>query len=212
MSDALEQLMTRQGDKVRAILNMLVEAPYFYKEDNENLFYFLNRHKRSFERFFKNYYGWTLHLDAKCARVYKDRWYNKAITPANQDVFNFSKRDEAIAFMILLEFFEHQIDEQAMSVDDKDNLAFRYGDLLEYTQRRFNELFGEEAYSGEQIRGKVLRAVMPKLERYRFIAKVPVPPDEIIGDDDTIYEALPALYHYNTNALSRSIAQAGEES
>ena len=210
MSDTLEQLMARQGDKVREVLNLLIEAPYFYKEDKENLFFFLNRHKRAFERFFKNFYGWTLHMDAKCARVYKDRWYNTKITPANRDIFTFTKRDEAIAFMILLEFFEHQIDEQAMSVDEKENLKFRYGDLLEYAQRRFNELF-ENSYSGEQVRARALRPIMPKLERYRFIAKVAVPPDEIIGDDDTIYEALPALYHYNTNALSRPITQAEEE-
>ncbi len=212
MSDTLEQLAARHGDKVRDLLNYLVESPYFYKTDNETLFYFLNRHKRVFEKFYEQLYGWKLHLDGKCARVYKDQWHNKAITPANRDIFDFTRRDEAIAFMALLEFFEKQIDEQAMSVDEKQNLRFRYGDLLEYTHRRFHELFGSDTkYTGEYVRARALGPIMPKLERFRFLDKVPVPPDEMVGGDDTIYEALPALYHYNTTALSQYIANAEKD-
>lgn len=213
MSDSLDQLALRHGDKVRELLNVLVEAPYFYKTDNEPLFYFLNRHKRVFEKFYDQFYGWKLYLDGKCARVYKDQWYNRKITPANRDLFDFTRRDEAIAFMVLLEFFEKQIDEQAMTVDEKQNLRFRYGDLLEYVHRRFMELFkDDQRYSGEYVRGRALGPIMPKLERFRFLEKVPAPPDELVGNDDTIYEALPALYHYNTNALSKFIDDGEKDS
>ncbi|CAM2011361.1 DUF2398 family protein [Acanthopleuribacter pedis] len=209
MTESLDHLMQRHRDKVQQALNLLVESPYFYKSDNELLFYFVNRHKRAFEKFFADYYDWKFFMDGKCARVYKARWYNREITPKNRDIFNFTKRDEAMAFMMLLEFFEKQIDEQAVSVEENENLMFRYGDLFEYVHRRFASLFdNDERYSGEYLRAKALGPIMPKLERYRFIKKVPVPPEDVMGEDEYLYEALPALYHFNTETLSRSLSAA----
>lgn len=150
MSESLEDLMSRNGDKVREVTNYLVESPYFYKEDNEYLFFFLRRHQKPFAKFFKSYFGWSLYIDAKCARVYKDRWYNEAIWPSHRELFTFTRRDECIGFMLLLEFFEHQIDIQGVTVDDKDNLRFRYGDLLEYTHARFQELFDDPESSARR--------------------------------------------------------------
>ena len=213
MKSSLHGLMERHGDKVREVANFLVESPYFYKTDNENLFFFLRRHQQAFGVFFKTCFGWTLHLDTKCARVYKDRWYNERITPSNRDLFNFTRRDECIAFMLLLEFFEGQIDIQGVTVDEKDNLLFRYGDLQEFVHGRFLELFdnplSRKHYSEEFIRARVLGPIMPKLERYRFLNKIPPPKDGDVSHEDTIYEALPALYHYNANRLSRGLADVG---
>ena len=112
--------------------------------------------------------------------------------------------------MILLEFFEHQLDENALTVEDPENLRFRFGDLLAYTHRRFRELIaGETAgrYSEEFVRAHVLRRVLPTLERYRLLVRLPPPPDLAVTDLDTIYEAMPALYHYNTGRLSQSVAR-----
>jgi hypothetical protein len=205
MTKGLEDLMTRSGDKVRKVLNLLVESPYFYRSDDEPHFLFLSRNKRSFESFFDTYYGWKFHMDGKCARVYKPTWHNQNITPAKRDVFDFTRRDEAMAFMMLLEFFEKQLDAQAMTVDERDNLRFRYGDLLEYVTHRFQELMQQkEQYTSEHVRSKILRVVIPQLERYRFLQKVEKSTDdEKLGDEDTLYEALPALWHFNTDALSR---------
>ena len=46
---------------------------------------------------------------------------------------------------------------------------------------------------------------MPQLEKHRFLKKIPPPRDELIGESDTIYEALPALYHYNVARLAQPL-------
>jgi hypothetical protein len=199
-------LMARQGDRVRAVLNLLLESPYFYKSDDENAFHFLRRHRSEFTRFFTDHFGWSLIMDGKCARVYKDRWYNREITESNRDFFNFSRRDECIGFMILLEFFEHQLEDNGMTVEDRDNLRFRFGDLLEFATRRFREVFpGEVKYEAEFVRAKVLRQILPVLERYRFLSRIPPPADESVSEEHTLFEALPALYHYNSAHLGRNL-------
>ncbi len=207
MEPELIRLLDRSGDRVRAVLNVMVEGPYFYSSDNQDLFFFLKRHRREFAEFFKTFYGWTLLMDSKCARVYKADWYNPSISPAARTMFNFTRRDECLAFMMLLEFYEHQLEENGMTVEDRDNLRFRFGDLLGHVHRRFAEYFPEkkDIYSEDFVRAKVLKPIMPELERYRFIKRIKPPEDLAAGDDDLIYEALPAIYHYNGSALSKVI-------
>jgi hypothetical protein len=138
--------------------------------------------------------------------VYKERWYNREITESNRDFFNFSRRDECIGFMILLEFFEHQLEDNGMTVEDRENLRFRFGDLLEFSARRFREVFaGDPKYEPEYVRAKVLRQILPVLERYRFLSRIPPPSDESVTEEQTIFEALPALYHYNSSYLGRNL-------
>jgi hypothetical protein len=194
---------------VRAVLNILVESPYFYRTDDrdEELFPFLLRYRREFTEFFKEYYDWELVFDqlprAKCARVFKRHWYNTAISEGKRQWFRFTRRDECLAFMLLLEFFEQQLESQNMSVDDAENLRFYFGDLLAYTHRRLAELYPEmtERYSMDAVR-KILREVTPELERFRLLVRVKPEAEEIIGEEQTIYEALPAIYHYNATRLS----------
>ncbi len=208
MSETWEGLLKRQEERVKAVLNLLTEAPYFYREDDENAFNFLRRHRGEFDTFFQRFFGWSLVVDGKCARVYKEKWYNSAITESNRDLFNFTRRDECLAFMMVLEFFEHQLDENSMTVEDRHNVRFCFGDLLEYCARRFREVFGEnEKYSEEAIRGRVLRRVVPVLEKYRFLRKLPPPADVTIREEQTIYEALPALYHYNSSYLNKNLEE-----
>ncbi len=197
------QLLSRNGDRVQAVLNILLESPYFYREDNETAFNFLKRHRTEFVSFFQSFFGWILVIDNKCARIYKEKWYNASITESNRDCFNFTKRDECIAFMMVLEFFEHQLDENDMSIEEKDNLRFRFGDLLEFCTRRFADLFSDnsERYSPEFIRGQVLRRIFPVLERYRFLRKLPPPQGDTVTEEQIIFEALPAMYHYNSGYL-----------
>jgi hypothetical protein len=215
-----EQLLTRQEERVRTVLNLLLEAPYFYKEDDELHFNFLRRHRREFRQFFERFFGWTLVMDGKCARIYKEKWYNRGVTESQRDLFNFTRRDECIAFMLILEFFEHQLDENSMTVEDRDYLRFTFGGLLEFCGRRFRELFRgqEEKYTDEYLRSRVLRRVMPVLDRYRFLRKIQPDKDDNIREEQTIYEALPAMYHYNSGYLNkhigeiRNIIRAGVES
>lgn len=205
MNTLLQQYPTR----VQAVLNILIESPYFYKTDAEDLFFFLRRHLKEFTTFFKTHFNWELTLDTKCARLYKPEWFNPRITPGNRDMFNFTKRDECIAFMLLLEFFEHRLETESASVEDAENLRFRFGDFLHYAHGRFQELFADQAetYSEEYVRAKALRPIMPQLEKYRFLERLAPPADEPVDYDDTIYEALPALWHYNVHRLSRPVAE-----
>jgi hypothetical protein len=128
-------------------------------------------------------------------------------------MFNFSRRDDCLAFMMLLEFFEQQLEENGMTVEDRHNLRFHFGDLLRYMHSRFQEIFPQlsERYSEEYVRAKVLKAIMPDLEKYRFIKRLQPPEDLTALREEVIYEALPALYHYNAAALSRTLPELREE-
>jgi hypothetical protein len=209
MEIGLVKLLKRSNDKVQAVLNILLESAYFYAVDDHDLFLFLRRHRREFSEFFKIFYDWILIIDPKCARVYKTNWYNRAVTPANRSLFQFTKRDECLAFMMILEFFEQQLEENGMTIEDKENLRFHFGDLLDYSHNRFHELFPEQEqrYSQEYLRSKIWKPVMPELEKYRFLTKIKVPEDLLTSGQDLIYEAMPALYHYNSAALARMIPE-----
>jgi hypothetical protein len=210
MKSDLSKLLERYSDKVTAVLNILIECPYFYIDDDEDLFYFMRRYKNEFSEFYRKYYDWEFIIDLKCARVYKNKWYNNTVKPEQRAQFKITGRDEAIAFMCLLEFFEHQLDDSAMTAMDKYNLRFRFGDLLLYCFKRFAELFEDkkEQYSEDNIRSKILRPLMPKLLQFRFLKEIR-PEENLNGlnryKNDFIYEALPALYHYNTGRLGNKI-------
>jgi hypothetical protein len=213
MEIALASLLKRSSDRVQGVLNILLESPYFYADDNQEYFLFLRRHRREFSEFFKTFYGWSLIMDGKCARVYKAEWFNRAITQSNRSLFQFTKRDECLAFMVLLEFFEQQLEENGITVEDKENLRFHFGDLLEHSHKRFLEIYpdNEKRYSQEYIRSKIWKLVMPELEKHRFIKKINPPEDIDTSEQELIYEAMPALYHYNGAALSRMIPELTKE-
>lgn len=204
----LEELMSESGQneqKVQRILNILLEAPYFYRDDDLGLFLFLSKYKRAFAGFFKKFYGWEIIVEPKCARLYKPAWYNEKVTETNWDMFNFTRRDECVAFLLLLEFFERQLQEQAVSTEDKENLRFRFGSFLEFACFRFREVFPERTafYTDEQVR-KTVRTIMPVLHKYRFLREIPCG-DEDVKDDDTIYECLPAMWLYKGERLARPV-------
>ena len=210
----LEEIMSESGQneqKVQKILNILLEAPYFYREDDLSLFLFLSKYKRAFAGFFKKFYGWELIVEFKCARLYKPAWYNEKVTEANRDMFNFTKRDECVAFLLLLEFFERELQEQSVSTDDKENLRFLFGSFLGFAGDRFREVFPARKayYTGEQVR-RIVRSIMPTLLKYRFLREIPRGEDDGEGGD-TIYECLPALWLYEGERLAASAAAAPEE-
>ena len=209
----LEEIMSESGQneqKVQKILNILLEAPYFYREDDLSLFLFLSKYKRAFAGFFKKFYGWELLVEYKCARLYKPAWYNERVTEVNRDMFNFTKRDECVAFLLLLEFFERELQEQSVSTDEKENLRFLFGSFLGFAGGRFREVFPGRAeyYTDEQVR-KTVRAIMPTLLKYRVLREVPRA-DEDGDGGDTIYECLPALWLYKGERLAASVAAASE--
>ena len=206
----IEELIGR-GDQtsqlVQRALNILMESPYFYKTDDERSFLVVQRYRQAFAAFFNKFFGWSLVIDSKCARLYKPKWHNEAITPPNRDMFGLTRRDDCIGFLLLLEFFEKESREQGVAVDDAENLRICFGDWLEHSAARFRELLPEkrELYTDEKVR-QILRSLMPTLERYRFLRKVKPSADEAVGESETIWECLPALWHYQAAQLAESFA------
>lgn len=207
MNIELDALREKHPEQVKAVLNILLESPYFYRSDNDTMYLFLRRYQQEFREFFRKYFAWELIMDEKCARIYKDSWFNEAVTPANRLQFRLGKRDECIAFMLLIEYYEKLLEENSMTVEDTGNPHFKFGDLLEHQQRRFMELFEAERdkYTAEHIRKNILSPLMPRLIKYRFIRELPRPHGLEVTRDQYIYEALPALYHYNTGRLGMPI-------
>jgi len=205
----IEELIDR-GDQtsqyVKTALNVLMESPYFYKTDDERTFLVVMRYRQAFAAFFEKFFGWTLVMDGKCARLYKPKWFNESITAPNRDMFGFTKRDECVAFLLLLEFFERECREQGVTADDRENLRFRFGDWLEHAAHRFRELLPakRESYTDEKVR-QILRGIMPAMEKYRFLAKVRPAADETVSEAEAIFECLPALWHYQAAQLAEPI-------
>ena len=212
MSENIDQLKEKDPDRVIKTLNLLLESAYFYRSDNEDMFMFLRRYQQAFRDFFRNYFGWELIMDNKCARVHKSNWVNDAITAADRMQFRLGRRDDCIAFMLLIEFYEKLLEDNSMTADELQNPCFKTGELLEFMQRRFAELFpGEkEKYTDEYLRKTILKHLMPQLLRYRFLREVPRPHGLRLAQDQLIYEALPALYHYNSGRLSTPLGEIAQ--
>ena len=207
MEMGIFELIEKNEEKVRAVLNILLESAYFYEPDSEDCFRYLYRYRREFFEFYKKFYDWDLIIDSKCARLYKGKWYNDSIKLAAREQFGFRRRDECIAFMCFLEFYEKLLEENNMTAEQKDNPMFKFGDLLFYCKKRFNELFPQsEVYTEEFIRSDILRGVMPQLEKFRFIV-LQKPDSGLVGlqKNEYIYEALPACHHYNHTRLSSAV-------
>ena len=177
MSEKMNELMEKSPDKVKGVLNILMESPYFYRFDDEELFLFLRRNEPEFREFNREWSVWELNMDDKCARVLKSEWFNKAITPANRLQFRLGKRDECIAFMLLIEFFEKTLEENSMTADEARNPMFKFGDLLEFQRQRFQELFKDdvETYTSEYVQRNILLPLMPQLVKHRFLNEEPRP-------------------------------------
>lgn len=195
--------------RVEAVLNVLTEAPFFYRDDDRDLFGFLRRNFAEFERFFVEYFGWRLVVDTRCARLYKPRWHNDALKPSQHDVFDLTKRDDCIAFLIVLEFYEHLLEERNASVDDAEPMRFEFGELFAFARSRYSELSErrreERELADDGIR-RLLRGLMPTLLRYRFLREIPPAREDRQGldPDRYLYECLPALHHYDVRVLGRT--------
>lgn len=200
------------GSRVTSVLNVLVEAPYFYREDDPDLFAFLRRHRSEFERFFRELYDWELVVDARTARLYKARWHNRALKPSQHDVFDLTRRNDCIAFLLVLEFYEQLLEQANLASDDAVSPRFTFGELFEFARARFAEELPAPPVEDE-VR-KILRGLMPALVRFRFVRELPrddAAPGDSVEDDQVLYEALPGLHHYDVRrlgpgALARAIA------
>ena len=105
-------------------------------------------------------------------------------------------------------WLERECREQGVTADDRDNLRFRFGDLLEYASSRFRALMSgkEENYTNERVR-QILKGIMPQLEKYRFLHKVKPSADDSVSEIETIFECLPAMWHYQAVELAKPVTE-----
>ena len=188
------------GPRVQAVLNLLVEAPFFYRHDDPEAFAYLRRHRAEFERFFAELFGWELLVDAATARVYKERWHNRALRPSQRDAFDPSRRLDCLGFLLTLEYYERLLEADNRGPADEPPPRFAFGELFDHARARLAAL-APGRLDDEAVR-RMLRQLMPMLERYRFVREVPRDAGEAVDDDRVLYEALPGLYHYDARRLA----------
>lgn len=193
------------GPRVTAVLNVLGESPFFYREDDPELFQFLRRSRAEFARFYEELYDWELFVDGRTARLYKERWHNRALRPSQHDVFDLTRRGDCLAFLLLLEFHATLLERHNLGGDEAQSPRFSFGELFDFARSRLGEELAAEAPGDEELR-RILRGLWPTLERYRFVREVARDEEgcaasEDLDEDRVLYEALPALHHYDLRRL-----------
>lgn len=203
--------LDRRGrDRVRAVLNVLTESTFFYKEDDADLFFFLRRNQAAFRELFENYFGWRLHLDRQCARLLKERQYNEALRPSQRALFDLRRRDECLLFALLLEFHEEEGQRQGVTPDDDRHLRFLLADFVAFAIRRCREELGQAA----PPEGRIFEATRPlfeQLEQHRFVRIVDRTHTEAGEElpagmaEHLLYEFLPGIRCYDPSLAARSV-------
>ena len=207
-----ETLRNKYPEHFIAINNILTEAAWFYKTDDPERFYELQHYESAFREFYRKNFDWELRLDAKCARLVKKKVFNPELGHSGLVEFKLQGRNEYIAFLLLIEFYEKLLSEQALSAADRENPRFLFGEYLEYTVARMRVLFPDRTdLDAEYVKKNILRPLMPKLLDYRFLRELPREAGERVEQDKVIYEALPACYHYNAGALEKNLEELRHE-
>jgi len=201
------------GDRARRVINVLLESPFFYRDDNIDLFGVLKRRRSVFSDFFEVFFGWELYVDDYVARVIKPRVFNTELKPTQRHIFRLSGRQQYVLFVLLLEFHQRQADEQNLDLDACDEVRFVLADFIDFVFRRYQEQLGDEAPSEEKILDSC-RSLFKTLENYRFIAereRSGMVAEEgkkagftLEGKDNVLYALLPGLRCYRAEAISKA--------
>jgi hypothetical protein len=198
--------------RVQQVLNVLVESPFFYPADDPELFAFLVRHQGEVARFFEESFGWQLVVEARLARLYKPRWHNEALKRSQHDAFALTRKDDCVAFLLLLDFHERLLEERGASIDDEP-LRFEMGELFAHAKGRLASIPREEgsedrlALDDDGAR-RLFRELVPQLLRYRFLREVPrEPADDAISPDRWLYECLAGLAAYDVRVLDDRVIE-----
>lgn len=192
---------------VRALLNILTEAPFFYRADDVDLFEYLRSHYDDFQQFFSHYFGWELYADRRLARVIKPRDYNQGLRPSQRDLFDLTRRDECSVFLLLVEFYEKLLRDLNISYDDDGAVRFLLADFVQYCVSRFAEELGDQRPDDRTVLD-ACRSLFPKLIKYRFVEQIE---KEDAARDETLpagmrehvmYEFLPGIHCYRPDILT----------
>ncbi|OIP34031.1 MAG: hypothetical protein AUK27_08680 [Deltaproteobacteria bacterium CG2_30_66_27] len=203
-------LEKKGAERVRAVLNVLTESTFFYREDDPDLFLFLVRNKSGVRKFVEHFFGWRLHVDRHVARLIKERQYNDRLRPTQRDIFDLRRRDECLLFAILLEFHEEEVHRQNVSPDDERPLRFLLSDFVAFALRRFREEMGEACPSEQRI-FEAVKPLFLQLDRHRFVRlvdrKAAEAGEELPAgmEEHSLYEFLPGIRCYDASQAAREI-------
>jgi hypothetical protein len=215
--------LDRRGrERVRAVLNVLTESTFFYRDDDADLFFYLRRHLSEFKELFEDYFGWRLYADRQCARLIKERHFNEALRPSQRALFDLRRRDECLLFALLLEFHEEEGQRQGVTPDDDRRLRFVLADFAGFAFRRCREELGDAAPTEARL-FEAVRPLFEQLDRHRFVRLVDKKQAEA-GDElpagmteHLLYEFLPGIRCYDPSQAARGVvlrayrSAAGEE-
>lgn len=200
------------ADNARRVINVLLESPFFYRDDDIDLFGLLRRRQSLFREFFDVFFGWELYVDPQVARLIKPKTHNPQIKPSQRHVFRIAGRHEYVLFVLLLEFHQLQADEQNVDLERESEVRFVLADFVEFVFKRYREELAEQSPQEEKILTE-MRSLFRKLELHRFIAvreTVGVVRDEgpalgftKEGASSVLYAMLPGLRCYRPEELTR---------
>lgn len=208
-----EQIDQLNIHTVRALLNVLTEAPFFYQTDDPDLFAYLRLNQEAVGHFLMRYFAWELYVDRQVARIIKPQLYNDGLKPSQRDLFDLTRRDECSVFMLLLEFYEKLLRDFNSNYDDDKRLRFLLSDFVQYCFNRFKEEL-EDGQGSERTIVEACRTLFPKLVKYRFIEqkeKAEAQKDDNLPEgmqEQVMYEFLPGIHCYRPDVLTfREIAR-----
>lgn len=178
-----------QAARTQRVLNVLCEAPFFYVEDDPELFGYMRRHRVELARFFVEAFDWQLVVDDSVAHLHKARWHNDAITKKQRGTFEPTRPGECIALIVLLDLHER------LRAEGEPRPRVSMGVLLQHASQRLTELGLGDRFDESALRG-LYRDLVPTLMRHRLVR-------ELAGHDGArTYELLPGLGLYDPRALS----------
>lgn len=200
------------GGKARRILNILLESPFFYREDDVDLFGLLRRRQSLFRDFFNEFFEWELYVDDRLARLIKSKVFNHALRPAQRHIFHLSGRLQFVVFSLLLEFHQQQADVQNIDLDREPEVRFVLADFVQFVFERYRSELGDQMPQQEELLN-AMRHVFRELQRFRLIAERerqgvvetngPTAAFTQDGMDHVLYALLPGLRCYRPEVLTR---------
>lgn len=198
-------------DKFQAVLNILTESPFFYAGDDPVRFNILRRNEAAFKKFFEKYFDWRLYVDSKMARLIKDRNHNPALRSVHRDTFRLTGRNECLLFLVLLEFYEHECNDQGYSNEDDEPLRFTYADFFAFTRRILTEQAADKVPADREI-DAAARQLLKKLQHFRLLTVIEV--SEITdeeSDRNMLIEVLPGLNCYEGRKMAEALGKEEPE-
>lgn len=200
------------ADNARRVINVLLESPFFYRDDDLDLFGLLRRRQSQFREFFEVFFGWDLYVDHQLARLVKPRTFNPHLKPSQRHVFRVSGRHQYVLFVLILEFHQLQADEQNVDLDREPEVRFVLADFVEFVFKRYRDELGEAMPTEHKVLEE-MRTLFRKLEHHRFIAvreTAGIAADEGVsagftkeGASSVLYAMLPGLRCYRPEELTR---------